>query len=69
MIRFLNWMFGCHHRKLSRVWLRRINGKRAGHYVVCLDCGAEFTYSGTLAQVLDRPAQPAAMEISSRARA
>ncbi len=36
----LDFIFGCHHRHLSRVFTidRRI-------YRVCCDCGAKFTYS------------------------
>jgi hypothetical protein len=36
----LDLAFGCHHRKLSRVFTIR------GHsYKVCCDCGASFHYS------------------------
>ena len=36
----LEFAFGCHHRKLSRVFTIE------GHsYKVCCDCGARFTYS------------------------
>ncbi len=36
----LDIAFGCHHRKLSRVFTIR------GHsYKVCCDCGASFQYS------------------------
>lgn len=37
-------IFSCSHSR--RTWpLSRINGKRVRTYVVCLDCGKEFTYS------------------------
>ena len=36
----LNFLFGCHHSNLSRVFTIR---KRT--YRVCCDCGAEFAYS------------------------
>jgi hypothetical protein len=36
----LNLAFGCHHRKLSRVFT--IHGHS---YKVCCDCGATFNYS------------------------
>lgn len=36
----LDWVFGCHHSNLSRVFT--IRGRS---YVVCCDCGAEFRYS------------------------
>ena len=36
----LDLAFGCHHRKLSRVFT--INGHS---YKVCCDCGATFRYS------------------------
>lgn len=36
----LEFAFGCHHRKLSRVFTLE------GHsYKVCCDCGATFNYS------------------------
>ena len=36
----LNFLFGCHHSNLSRVFTIR---RRT--YRVCCDCGAEFDYS------------------------
>lgn len=36
----LDYAFGCHHRKLSRVFT--IHGHS---YKVCCDCGATFNYS------------------------
>ncbi len=36
----LDYLFGCHHRHLSRVFT--INGRT---YRVCCDCGTEFDYS------------------------
>jgi uncharacterized membrane protein len=38
----LDFLFGCHHRNLSRVFT--IHGRT---YRVCCDCGAEFKYSLT----------------------
>ncbi len=38
--RGLNYLFGCHHRNLSRVFT--ISGQS---YRVCWACGAKFTYS------------------------
>ena len=38
----LEFAFGCHHRKLSRVFT--MNGHS---YKVCCDCGATFNYSLT----------------------
>jgi len=38
----LDFLFGCHHRHLSRVFT--INGRT---YRVCCDCGAKFGYSLT----------------------
>ena len=40
MTRLLNFLFGCHHRNLSRVFTIRRET-----YRVCCDCGAEFDYS------------------------
>ena len=36
----LNFLFGCHHNNLSRVFTIRLRT-----YRVCCDCGAEFDYS------------------------
>ncbi len=36
----LNFLFGCHHSNLSRVFTIQ---RRT--YCVCCDCGAEFDYS------------------------
>lgn len=36
----LNFLFGCHHHSLSRVFT--ISGQT---YRVCCDCGAQFKYS------------------------
>jgi len=36
----LDFLFGCHHTNLSRVFT--ISGRT---YRVCCDCGAKFTYS------------------------
>jgi hypothetical protein len=38
----LNFLFGCHHHNLSRVFT--IPGRT---YRVCCDCGTEFKYSLT----------------------
>ena len=38
----LDFLFGCHHRNLSRVFT--IGGRT---YQVCCDCGTEFKYSLT----------------------
>jgi len=38
----LDFLFGCHHHNLSRVFT--IHGRT---YRVCCDCGAEFKYSLT----------------------
>ena len=37
---FLEFLFGCHHGQLSRVFT--IGGES---YQVCCDCGAKFAYS------------------------
>jgi len=40
LVNFLDFVFGCHHSHLSRVFtLDRQT------YRVCCDCGAKFTYS------------------------
>jgi hypothetical protein len=38
----LDFLFGCHHRHLSRVFTID-----RGTYRVCCDCGAKFVYSLT----------------------
>jgi hypothetical protein len=40
----LEMMFGCPHKRFSFPQTRRIGGRRAGIYVVCLKCGTEFEY-------------------------
>ena len=40
LFRTLDFLFGCHHRNLSRVFT--INGRT---YRVCCGCGAKFDYS------------------------
>ena len=40
MLTVLDFLFGCHHRKLSRVFTI---GRKT--YRVCCDCGATFNYS------------------------
>ncbi len=40
MTAVLDFLFGCHHSSLSRVFT--IGGRS---YRVCCDCGAEFRYS------------------------
>ena len=40
MTKTMDFLFGCHHRNLSRVFT--IRGES---YKVCWDCGAKFSYS------------------------
>jgi len=40
LVAVLDFVFGCHHRHLSRVFT--IDGRT---YRVCCDCGAKFKYS------------------------
>jgi hypothetical protein len=40
LLQMFEFVFGCHHRKLSRIFTIR---KRT--YRVCLECGREFKYS------------------------
>ncbi len=40
VVAILDFVFGCHHRNLSRVFT--IHGRT---YRVCCECGAEFKYS------------------------
>ena len=53
--RLLEFLFGCHHSSLSRVFTI---GRRT--YRVCCDCGAEFDYSlETMAIKSQRTRSPA----------
>lgn len=45
----LDFLFGCHHSSLSRVFT--IRGRS---YRVCCDCGAEFNYSLDTMSIQDR---------------
>jgi len=40
VVAILDFLFGCHHQNLSRVFT--IHGRT---YRVCCECGAEFKYS------------------------
>ncbi len=42
VVAILDFVFGCHHQNLSRVFT--IHGRT---YRVCCECGAEFKYSLT----------------------
>jgi len=47
--RIMDFVFGCRHSRYSfpltvRAGSRRSANSRVGTYVVCLDCGREFSY-------------------------
>lgn len=44
MKRFLDWLFGCRHPRITFPMIPP--GGKAGksEYIVCLDCGKEFAY-------------------------
>ena len=49
LTRMMNAVFGCRHSRYSfpitmRANTRRATAVRTGTYVVCLDCGREFSY-------------------------
>lgn len=46
----LDLAFGCHHRRLSRVFT--VEGRS---YKVCCDCGAKFAYSWQTMSIVRRP--------------
>jgi hypothetical protein len=52
LIDIFNFVFGCHHSHLSRVFT--IDGRT---YKVCCDCGAKFKYSLASMQI-ERPIRP-----------
>jgi uncharacterized membrane protein len=49
LVTVLDFVFGCHHRHLSRVFT--ISGKS---YRVCCDCGAKYSYSLKSMTIEDR---------------
>lgn len=51
IIMMLDFLFGCHHNNISRVFTI------SGHtYCVCCDCGKEFDYSlRTMSIILSSP--------------
>jgi hypothetical protein len=58
----LNFAFGCHHRKLSRVFT--IEGRS---YKVCCDCGAHLDYSlKEMSLVSSRPSRHALRSLRTR---
>lgn len=60
----LEFAFGCHHRKLSRVFT--IEGRS---YKVCCDCGARFRYSlETMSIVVHRKRFPSLRRLRARRR-
>jgi len=56
-------LFGCWHRRTSWPITRKrdqrqpIGESRTGTYIVCLDCGKEFSYDWTRMQVVE-PTRP-----------
>ncbi len=61
----IEFLFGCHHRGISRVFT--IAGRT---YQVCYDCGAEFNYSLESMSIVQRdfPRPPCAVVSISRRR-
>ena len=53
--RLFEFLFGCHHSSLSRVFTI---GRRT--YCVCCECGAEFDYSLENMAIKREPRRPAA---------
>jgi hypothetical protein len=46
--RVINWLFGCRHRELSRVFTTvGKSGFTKQHRVVCTRCGTEYEYDLT----------------------
>lgn len=41
--RFLDWLIGCHHPRLT--WPIKFSGDKQAHRT-CLDCGKEILYRG-----------------------
>ena len=54
----LNFLFGCHHSNLSRVFTIR---RRT--YRVCCDCGAQFDYSLDTMTINRRQAQRPELDV------
>jgi hypothetical protein len=62
MVGPIDFLFGCHHHNLSRVFT--IHGRT---YQVCCDCGAEFKYSLTKMSIerrLSRDPMPTRIRIA-----
>lgn len=61
MIDLLRSIFPCRHRKLTRPFT--LTGRRGAGvkntYVVCLDCGTQFSYDWEHMRVVKRMAEPA----------
>lgn len=60
----LEFVFGCHHGNLSRVFTV---GKRS--YRVCCDCGAEFRYSLDAMRIVRRESSQSAACVGHLLRA
>jgi hypothetical protein len=62
MTTLLDLLFGCHHKNYSFPLTLKANTpqRSAGCYVVCLDCGREFTYDWEAMKVVSRPQSAAA---------
>jgi len=53
LITFIDFIFGCHHSNLSRVFTLHRQS-----YKVCCDCGAKFKYSLESMSIEHRVAEP-----------
>jgi hypothetical protein len=57
-VKVLDMLFGCWHKRVSFPMTRKASQhrpgetRRAGTYIVCLDCGKEFAYDWKQMRVL-----------------
>jgi hypothetical protein len=74
LTKMMNAVFGCRHARYSFPITMRANARRpptvmrTGTYVVCLDCGKEFSYDWQEMKVADfQPKKPAAALVTKQA--
>lgn len=56
----MNLLFGCRHHRITRpiTPVRKVNSEAGAAYVVCLDCGQQFSYDTRQMCMGERLASP-----------